>query len=196
MLRRFAGLKLGELEVLNKLVLTLNKEKVWIFHGDVFDVTMQHARWLTKLGATGYDLLILINRVVNQLLLALGRERISLSKRIKNGVKSAVKYISNFENLTAVLAIENSYKRVISGHIHQPEIRKIKNEKGSVIYMNSGDWVENLAALEYNDGCWSLCKYNEEFAKTDMAKDESPDLNPKELFHQLVSEFRIVQAVS
>jgi hypothetical protein len=27
--------------------------------------------------------------------------------------------------------------------------------------MNSGDWVENLTALEYNLGCWSLYKYDE-----------------------------------
>jgi UDP-2,3-diacylglucosamine pyrophosphatase LpxH len=196
MLRRFAGLKLGELEVVNKLILTVNKEKVWIFHGDVFDVTMQHARWLTKLGATGYDLLILINRLVNQALFAMSRERISLSKRIKKSVKSAVKYINNFERLTAALAIENGCKRVICGHIHHPEIRKIENESGSVIYMNSGDWVENLTALEYNEDVWKLYKYTEDIESADQKDEETSDLNTKELFHLLVSEFRINQAVS
>jgi hypothetical protein len=26
--------------------------------------------------------------------------------------------------------------------------------------MNSGDWVENMTALEYNDGKWNLVYFN------------------------------------
>ena len=56
MLRKFAGLKMGSFSIVNKLVLDLkNNKKAWIFHGDVFDVTMQHSKWLAKLGAIGYD---------------------------------------------------------------------------------------------------------------------------------------------
>ncbi|MGN6566760.1 MAG: UDP-2,3-diacylglucosamine diphosphatase, partial [Flavipsychrobacter sp.] len=65
MLRRFKDFKLGSLKITNKLSLKINNENVWIFHGDVFDVVMQHSRWLAKLGAIGYDTLILINRFVN-----------------------------------------------------------------------------------------------------------------------------------
>src|ERR1035437_4159579 len=65
MLRRFVGFKMGSLKIVNKVVLKLDGRSAWVFHGDVFDVTMQHAKWLTKLGAIGYDLLILINRAVN-----------------------------------------------------------------------------------------------------------------------------------
>jgi UDP-2,3-diacylglucosamine pyrophosphatase LpxH len=53
---------------LDKIVLNIDGKKAWIFHGDVFDVTMQHSKWLAKLGAVGYDTLILINSFTNWLL--------------------------------------------------------------------------------------------------------------------------------
>jgi UDP-2,3-diacylglucosamine pyrophosphatase LpxH len=73
MLRRFAGFKMGSFEIANKKVVTLNGKSAWIFHGDVFDVTMQHSKWLAHLGAMGYDALILINRFVNFLLKIVGQ---------------------------------------------------------------------------------------------------------------------------
>ena len=60
-LRRFLNFELDGFKITNKLSLNLNGKKVWFFHGDVFDVTMQHSRWLTRLGGFGYDFLILIN---------------------------------------------------------------------------------------------------------------------------------------
>jgi len=89
------------------LVLELDNEKAWIFHCDVFDISIQNAKWLAKLGGWGYDVLILINRFVNWILLKMGREKYSLSKRIKNSVKGAVKYIQSFEKVAAKLAIDN-----------------------------------------------------------------------------------------
>jgi len=51
---------------------------------------------------------------------------------------------------------------VICGHIHQPKIRGYENEHGSVIYMNSGDWVENLTALEFDGDQWSMYRYSDD----------------------------------
>ena len=95
LLRKFVGFEMNSFKVVNKVVLTLEDNKAWIFHGDVFDVTMQYSKWLTKLGAIGYDTLILINSIVNKISYAFGKGRISLSKRIKDSVKSAVKFINN-----------------------------------------------------------------------------------------------------
>jgi len=132
-LRRFVGYKMGNIKVENKVVLTLNGKKAWFFLGDVFDVTMQHSKWITRLGSESYDFLIWLNYHVNRLMEVLGKEKKSFSKQIKNGVKSAVKYINQFEELCADIAIEKKYDYVVCGHIHQPEIRKIDKEKGSVV---------------------------------------------------------------
>jgi UDP-2,3-diacylglucosamine pyrophosphatase LpxH len=160
-LRKVSSLQLGPLFVRDKLVLDLKGEKVWIFHGDIFDVTMKHSKWIAKIGGKGYDVLILINKAINFFLLKMGRNKMSLSKRIKDSVKKAVRFIDDFETTAMELAIDQGYDYVICGHIHQPKIRGYENEKGSVIYMNSGDWVENLTALEYDGAEWDMYKYDE-----------------------------------
>ncbi|MBM3911984.1 MAG: UDP-2,3-diacylglucosamine diphosphatase [Sphingomonadales bacterium] len=167
MLRKFSDYRLGNLYLRDKLVLELDGKKAWFFHGDVFDVSMQYSKWLARLGGQGYDLLILLNRGVNLLLEKIGREKISLSKRIKDGVKTAVRFISDFEQIAADLAIERGYDYVVCGHIHQPVIKTMfakepggnANAGKSVTYLNSGDWIENLSALEYHLGQWSLYRY-------------------------------------
>ena len=195
MLRKFTGFKMGSLEVVDKLVLHLDGKKAWIFHGDVFDVTMQYSKWLAKLGAVGYDMLILINAAVNFISEKVGRDRVSLSKRVKNTVKSAVKFINNFEHTAAEIAISNGYDYVVCGHIHHPEIRKISNEEGAVLYLNSGDWIESLTALEYKNGKWSLYQFQEEKqAKEVMLEEDEVILDNKLIFNNLLAEFQLRKA--
>src|SRR6478735_8830443 len=174
MLRKFADFNLGSFQLLNKLVLNIDGKKAWIFHGDVFDVTMQHSKWLAKLGAIGYDTLILINRFANFISEKVFKKgKLSFSKKIKDSVKSAVKFINNFEQTAADIGIANGYDYVVCGHIHQPEFKMIYNEKGSITYLNSGDWIENLTALECTNGEWKIHKYNaEEFKDTVEEKEE------------------------
>ena len=158
-LRKFTDLHLGAISLLDKLTLNLDEKIAWIFHGDIFDAAIQQAKWLAKLGGYGYDILILMNRYLNWLLLKVNKEPYSLSKKIKDNVKSAVKFISNFENVCADIAIENKYDYVICGHIHEPKIKRITTSKGNTLYLNSGDWIENLTALEYNDKIWTLYEH-------------------------------------
>jgi UDP-2,3-diacylglucosamine pyrophosphatase LpxH len=195
MLRKFTGLKMGSFTIVNKLILILpDNTTAWFFHGDVFDVTMQHSKWLAKLGAIGYDTLIIINRFVNFISENIFKKgKLSLSKKIKNSVKSAVKFINNFEQTAADIAISNKYEFVICGHIHQPEIKEIKNNHGSTMYLNSGDWIENLTALEYAEGEWSMYKFNKaEMADLKISKEED-ELTTTQLYDELVDEFNLMK---
>jgi len=191
MLRKFEGFELGNFSITNKMVLNLdNGKKAWFFHGDVFDVCMQHSKWLARLGAIGYDTLILINSAANWISKKFGGGRISLSKKIKNSVKSAVSFIGDFEETCAEIAIRNKYDYVVCGHIHHPEIRTITNEQGSVYYLNSGDWVENLSALEYEDGTWSIVYYDQLFpAHVHELNEEEPLPKSEALYAQMLQEF-------
>jgi UDP-2,3-diacylglucosamine pyrophosphatase LpxH len=193
MLRRFKGFQLGSLKITNKLSLKINGAKVWIFHGDVFDVVMQHSKWLARLGAVGYDTLILINRFVNFISLKMGRGKVSLSKKIKNSVKSAVKFINNFESTVCEIAGENKFKYVVCGHIHHPEIKTVVTENGPVIYMNSGDWIENLTGLEYNNGQWNIYKYADDpvAQAININKKKQVKESPKELMAVLLKELNV-----
>ncbi|NNL08497.1 MAG: UDP-2,3-diacylglucosamine diphosphatase [Croceitalea sp.] len=160
MLRKFADTSMGNISIDNKLVLNLDGKKAWIFHGDVFDISIQNAKWLAKMGSYGYDVLIRFNSLFNWWLEKMGREKYSLSKRIKNSVKGAVKYINDFEKTAGDLAISNNFDYVVCGHIHQPKKEYYKNKNGQCLYLNSGDWIENLTALEYAFKRWRIYHYN------------------------------------
>ncbi|MEP6513029.1 MAG: hypothetical protein ABJA79_04130 [Parafilimonas sp.] len=89
-LRRYSDLNIGNFSLTNKMVIEINGKMTWIFHGDVFDASTKGiAKMLAKLGGKGYDLLILLNRFVNWILNVTGYEKMSFSKRIKNGVKTS-----------------------------------------------------------------------------------------------------------
>jgi UDP-2,3-diacylglucosamine pyrophosphatase LpxH len=195
MLRKFEGFKMGSFQIVNKLVLELdNNEKAWIFHGDVFDVTMQHSKWLAKLGAIGYDSLIMINSFANWISESVfNKGKLSFSKKLKNRVKSAVKFINSFEQTAADIGISNNYQYVICGHIHHPEMRLIELEQGRIIYLNSGDWIENLSALEYHNGNWTLFRFDdsERVAMLNVQEEEADEMNIRHLFNQMLTEFKL-----
>lgn len=195
LLRKFADMHLGAFHLQNKLVLELDGKKAWFFHGDIFDVTMQHSKWLAKLGAVGYDSLILINSFANWFLELFGREKMSFSKKIKAAFKDAVKFINSFESTAAELAIQNGYQYVVCGHIHQPEMRAITSDEGEVLYLNSGDWVENLTALEYAEKEWKIFKYDpKEFEEEELEEGElsdSEDLHSKLDINVLLQKIKL-----
>ncbi len=171
LLRKFSDMHLACFHLQDKLVLEFDGKKAWFFHGDVFDVTMQHSKWLAKLGAIGYDSLILINSFVNWVLTKIGKEKMSFSQKIKAKFKDAVKFINSFEQTAAELAIEKGYDYVVCGHIHHAEMRPIITEKGQVTYLNSGDWVESLTALEYVNCQWEIFNYESKYFENDFAEE-------------------------
>ena len=175
MLRRYSDLHLGHFTLTDKLVLEIDHKMTWIFHGDVFDNTTKGgAKFLAKLGSSGYGILILFNRFVNSILKLFGRERVSISKRVMAGVNKAVSKINDFEQIAAELAIEKKYDYVVCGHIHQPQRRVIENAHGKVTYLNSGDWVEHCTSLEYAKNEWSIYTYNEKDFPAGRIKDIRP----------------------
>lgn len=161
-MRRYSDFQLSNFTLTDKLVLEIDNKMTWIFHGDVFDNTTKGgAKMLAKLGSNGYAALIQFNRFVNWVLKAFGREKLSISKKVMAEVNKGVLRVNDFETIAAELAIDKKYDYVICGHIHQPQKRVIKTDKGEVTYLNSGDWVEHLTALEYKEGEWNIFEYDE-----------------------------------
>jgi UDP-2,3-diacylglucosamine pyrophosphatase LpxH len=186
MLRRFADADLGRIHLRNKMVFNFGGVKTWIFHGDIFDASIQNARWLAKLGGWSYDLLIWVNRLLNVALERMGREKYSLSKTIKDSVKKAVKYVGDFEVAAAEMAVRKGYGRVICGHIHQPQQRSIRVGDHEIEYLNSGDWIENLTALEWDGANWTL--YQHPDVREPEEEDEKVDASARHLLAMLLDE--------
>lgn len=181
MLRKFSDTTIGNISIVDKLLLDLDGKKAWFFHGDVFDISIQNAKWLAKLGGYGYDFLILLNRFTNWGLSKLGKERFSLSKKIKNSVKGAIKFIDDYEKVITDLAIDNGYNYVVCGHIHQPKMEIRENKHGETMYLNSGDWVENFTALEYQFKRWKIYNYNNDKLSPFFADEEVKEMEVKDL---------------
>lgn len=186
-LRKYTDLSMGNLFLTDKYLLEIEGKKHWIFHGDVFDhTTSGGAKFIAKLGGMGYDWLILVNRAINWILEKFGKGKVSLSKKVKNSVKKAVKFIGDFEKKATEIAINNHYDYVICGHIHQPADKIWTTEKGSVHYLNSGDWIENLSWLEYNHGEWRLKFFNEKDFEKPIIEKNDISVNMEELIHPKV----------
>lgn len=195
-LRRFSPFNSGNIHLRDKLVLQSNGKRYWFFHGDIFDTLIQYSPAIAKLGGKGYDFLILFNRFVNKIRAHFGKGRMSFTKRIKDRVKEASKFINDFENTAINLAIREEYDYVVCGHIHKPQIRKETKGDKSVIYMNSGDWIENLTSLEYAYGKWKIHTYDEDdYAKLSrrlhVKEEDKSDLEIKStaaLFAEIVGQ--------
>ena len=154
-------------------ILKSGKKNFLITHGDIFDSVTSNMKWLAYLGDVGYTILLTLNKLYNQYRAWRGLAYYSFSQRIKQRVKEAVNYVSDFEEKLVELAKANQCEGIICGHIHKPDIRKIDD----IIYMNSGDWVESLTALvEDFKGNWELLYFlNESTLELDEEHLEEVD---------------------
>lgn len=142
--RQFLGLMFGEIRIENELIhTTADGRRFLVLHGDRFDGVVQCARWLAIVGDRLYDLTLTMNRIFNRIRSKLGLGYWSLSQFLKHKVKTAVSFVSRFEEAVAAEARAMNLDGVICGHIHKAEMRDV----GGVLYCNDGDWVESLTAL-------------------------------------------------
>ena len=145
-LRSFLPLGLGEhVHIVDEMkYVSLLQERFYITHGDFFDSVTMTKRWLAILGDVGYDILLHVNQV-----LAWCRKKMrytshwSLSKYLKDNVKSSISFITDFEYILSQHAKKHHFDGVICGHIHKAEMRDIEGVK----YLNCGDWVESCTAI-------------------------------------------------
>lgn len=156
--KRIVNFAMGNIKFGESLVLNLDGKRTWFFHGDIFDTTLLNPRWVSKIGNLGFRLLDYANKLTNWVLKKRGKEKFSLSSRIK-AAKGGRKHISRFKDIATDIAFSHNYDTVICGHIHQPEKTFVERHSGNVLYLNSGDWVENLSALEYSLKRWKIYRY-------------------------------------
>lgn len=160
-LRKFVDyeLRMGNIHVVNDAIHeTADGRKLFVLHGDLFDVVTRYHKWVAVAGDIAYTTLLRANRYVNWARARLGYPYWSLSAFAKHKVKSAVNFISEFEKAVAHECRRRGFDGVVCGHIHHAEIKEIEG----VTYYNSGDWVESCTALvEHFDGRMELIDWGE-----------------------------------
>ena len=167
--RGFLGHEFGGIEVREHAVhTTADGRRLWITHGDYFDGVIQCAKWLAFLGDNLYEFTLKLNRYLNNLRGRMGLPYWSLSAYLKQKVKSALNYVTDFEVAVANAARSLGHDGVVCGHIHRAEMRDING----ILYCNDGDWVESRSALvEHMDGRLDLVYWNAEQTSTVMVHD-------------------------
>jgi UDP-2,3-diacylglucosamine pyrophosphatase LpxH len=148
-LHEFMENHFGGIEIREDYVLDIRNtmESYYIFHGDVIDIFITKYKWLSKIGAVGYDFALWLNRWYNKYRVWRKLPYQSISQKIKSGVKAATNYVNDFEVTALSMASKKGCHGVMCGHIHQPEDRMINGKR----YLNSGDWVENMTAICVED---------------------------------------------
>ena len=187
-LRKLNNQSMGNLHFRNKLLLELDGKKTWIFHGDVIDLSISGAKWLARFGNQGYSLMLGLNRSANRLRTLLGKEKISRAGRVRESVNNSSRYIQGFEKTVADIGIRNEYDYVICGHIHKPKKQWVERGSKKSLYLNSGDWVENLTSLEYNFKRWKLYWYNEDKLSPFFADEDLKEMDINDLISSIVDE--------
>lgn len=167
LIRRFGDFSIGNFHVQNELILNINNQKVWFHHGDKYDISVK-SQGLAAFGGYLYEHLILIENGFNRFLKLFKIKSFQIAKKLKMFSKRMSKKSSNFELKAFKEGIENNYDIMICGHVHKPQKRIFKNENGEILYLNSGDWVENLSALEYNNGKWQILDFDETLTGDDF----------------------------
>jgi UDP-2,3-diacylglucosamine pyrophosphatase LpxH len=152
-LKDFIPITLGKIHLQENYILESNNKKLLILHGDIFDIFATKLKFIAKIGSLLYDFALFINRKYNWWRKLRGKNYFSISQKLKENVKFAVNFINNFEKFIVDICNKEKLDGVICGHIHHPQIKTIENK----IYMNSGDWIENMSALcEDFNGNWKI----------------------------------------
>ncbi|SOE23450.1 UDP-2,3-diacylglucosamine pyrophosphatase LpxH [Spirosomataceae bacterium TFI 002] len=146
-------------QIVKDLVYESGDKKMFVTHGDIFDMVTNKMKWLAYIGDIGYTFLLWLNKLYNQYRVKNGLPYYSLSQRVKGSIKIAVNYVSDYEAQLSEVAKSKNCDGIICGHIHQAAIKDINDIK----YMNSGDWVETMSALvEDHDHNWEIVYFSVE----------------------------------
>lgn len=169
--RPFDGMMFGCIEIQDRLVHeTADGKRFLVLHGDQFDSVVRCSKWLAKLGAWAYDVLLRMNTVINRARRLFGRDYWSLAAFLKHKVKNAVSYISSFEEAVVKAAAEEGVDGVVCGHIHRAEMTRMHE----ILYMNCGDWVESCTALvERKDGAMELLEWREHARRVKVLRPDA-----------------------
>jgi len=160
-LRTFTPLNLGNIKMIDKTEhMTADGKNFLIVHGDEYDLVTRYSKWISILGSWVYEVLMSLNTFINSLRNFFGVKNYwSFSAFIKYKVKSAVNFISKYEESLVKACKNGSFDGVVCGHIHHAAIEDYEG----ITYVNCGDWVESCTAIvESNDGTLSLIDYSKE----------------------------------
>ena len=187
-LQHFVGLSIGGVRVVDHAIhVGADRRRYLVIHGHQLDGLVHFNRLLERVGSRLYDFILTLNTHFNRLRRRMGFGYWSVSSYLKQNTKSAVRYITGFEDGMVRLAQEHRVQGVICGHIHRAEQRQIHGLK----YLNCGDWVESCTALvEDFDGQFQILRWHERRANSEVQDSLASKLAVQKSEEKPSSKFR------
>src|SRR5262245_35888252 len=121
--RGYVGNRFGGVEVAADAVhVTADGRRLWVVHGDVFDLLIRDHKVLVWMGDVAYALVLRIHRLQAWLRRRFGLREWSLAAYVKAHAKRAMEAMCHFEEAITSEARRRGLHGVICGHVHQAEI--------------------------------------------------------------------------
>ena len=179
--RKIDDIYMGTIQVSNRLSLKLNGKNTLFFHGDIFDFSFRHSHWLLNFGEAGFDTLLKLAKLKTNVLGLFGKKNKPFSNPELDYGERDPSQISLFENNVVKIAVNHHYDHVVCGHSHSPNKQLFETKKGECLYLNSGDWVKHMTALEYSFKRWKLYRYENDKLASFYMDEELKSMNMNEL---------------
>lgn len=152
-LRDFCGSRFGNIRVRRQAIHTTSAGiRLLVIHGDELDYAVRYSRLNRIVGDAGYDLLMWVNRHINEVRERAGKPYWSLAKWIKVNLSQADRAIQSYQLAAVNLARSSGVDGIVCGHLHHPVVQ----DYDGTLYCNDGDWVESCSAL-IEDATGELC---------------------------------------
>lgn len=170
--------------ITDSLRLEFDGKKAWFLPGDIFVSPLPYLYRSAKLGGLAHTYLRLANRLRKWREALSGDEKNDKTGHLRTGTKEEC-HASNFERTLVAIAIKKGYDFVVCGHLHLPkkEIHQTKN--GQCTYLNSGDWVAHLTALEYSFKRWKIYRYRHDKLSPFFADEALKEMDMHDLIASL-----------
>ena len=169
--------------ITDNLVLEFDGKKTWFLPGDIFGSLPAYLGRLARLGDLGHTCLIFSNRIRKWILAKKAKNKPNKEHTLSGEVKG--RHALNFEKTLVNIAIKKGYDFVVCGHMHLPkkEIHLTKN--GQCTYLDPGDWVSHLTALEYSFKRWKIYRYRHDKLSPFFADEALKAMDMQELIVSL-----------
>ncbi|HMG15938.1 MAG TPA: UDP-2,3-diacylglucosamine diphosphatase [Saprospiraceae bacterium] len=171
-LNKLSEKKNDNLQVRSQIELIIQNKRYLVIHGDKFNSTIINSSLIFIIGTKTYSVLVALSKAINIKRLINNKSYISFASKIRLKINKAGKYMHDFEQASAAYASKEHFDGIICGHTHVPSIQHINNGSESIHYLNSGDWIENMSALEFNNESWTIYRYMDEFLEFSLPKLE------------------------
>jgi UDP-2,3-diacylglucosamine pyrophosphatase LpxH len=159
-------------------------KRLLVLHGDQLGPTPGVAYWLPRwLNHAFYDHFYMIatrvSATLDHLCHRLLHRHFGLLSRTRRIVERLNRHEERRENMALDYARRRGYDGIICGHFH---MERVTAAGDGLLYLNSGDWVENFTALAMTeDGEWRIIRWGKHRHKLRfkrafrIAAEENPD---------------------